>query len=167
MARLNQDNGEYYGKRPPVTINQPPDPAGLIINLLLAPWVRQHGALPAPCPQNLDDCARWWLDVMQEPEGPKETYQVACVGGGLRWETMYANRCRAALFGFLSATSLRDRELIVRLVTQDRIPYRGDPIGQFIEIASETEIMRDDPVAYKRNAIARAKAALSGIRRAA
>jgi len=95
---------------------------------------------------------------MQETEKPGETYQCAAVGaaanqsavGGLRWETGYANRCRAALAGFLRMKTDHQRQTVVNLVTRDRIPYRGDSFEMYMDIAEEIEKMRQNPEAYKR-----------------
>lgn len=151
MARLNDTHDQ---QRAPAQANCPPDAAGMLVEQLLIPWTRRHGALPAPCARDLNDCARWWLNKMQEPEQPGETYHAAAVGGGLRWETGYANRCRSALFAFLGLTD-PERQSVVNIVTRDAIPYRGEPFRQFIELAEETEAMRADPDLYKRNTMER------------
>lgn len=161
MPRL--DRSESSGR---TESSGPPNAADLIVSQLLVPWTRQNGRLPQPCPMDLRDCAEWWLGTMQEPEESNETYQCAAVNGGLRWETGYANRCRSALFGFLKITDDRQRHMVVTMVTEDRIPYRGDTIWQYYNIAEETYTMRQDPEKYRRDLIPRTLAALRKVARA-
>jgi hypothetical protein len=158
MAKLRDDFADRKEHQ-----DGPPDPANLIVMQLLVPWTRHHGRLPPPCPMDLRDCADWWLATMQEPEEPTETYQCSAVNGGLRWETGYANRCRSALFGFLNIPETRQRDMVVTMVTDDRIPYRGETIRQYYDIAEETYLMRKDPEQYRRDLVPRTMAALRKI----
>ena len=146
----------------------PPKAVDLLVSQLLAPYCREHGALPQPCPRDLRECAEWWLSLMQEPEQPGETYEAAQQGygaEGTRWETGYANRCRQALRAFISRDlSDEQRSIIVNMV-RSGVPYRGDSWDFYMRVCQEHERMREIGVeAYRRDAIKQLKAVLGGMR---
>lgn len=120
------------------------DPAQRI-TAMLAAWVHRYGPLPAPCPYDFGDCARWWLDHMQEPQDAKEGLDA------------YGARCRSALFGFRKLKSDQDRLAVASGVCDDRVPYRGDDFSFYLSVVDETYLMRKDPETYRADAIQRMK----------
>lgn len=129
-----------------------PDPDQFIVESLLKPWVdRNQCALPPPCPASLPECARWWRTKMQKPERRGETVLVSVVDrentGGKRWNCGYAMRMRNALMNFLSMDR-QQRDFIVAGVTEDMVPYNGEPFEQYRVIYGETMKMRENPRGY-------------------
>lgn len=129
-----------------------PDPDQFIVDSLLRPWVDRHEcALPPPCPIGLLECARWWRTRMQKPERKGETYLADAIAGekpsGKRWVCGYAMRMRNAIMRFL-AMDRQQRDFIVAGVTEDMVPYNGEPFEQYRFIYEETMKMRENPRGY-------------------
>lgn len=123
-------------------------------------WMRRNGQhkMPAPMPYSADEAARFWVQVMCPPQPA-----VAGGRGGDGWDDSGEDGCaspdtgwlaeaRSALRGFL-AMNTREREAVVRLVSDEGIPYRGETFGQYMHICAETDLCREDPAAYRREAI--------------
>lgn len=88
---------------------------------------------------------------MQKPERRGETVLVSVVDrentGGKRWNCGYAMRMRNALMNFLSMDR-QQRDFIVAGVTEDLVPYNGEPFEQYRAIYEETMKMRENPRGY-------------------
>jgi len=161
MARVPVKDFDDLDDKP--SGGQKPDPVEIIKQQLLFPFLAKAKRLPAPCPTEADDCARWWLSQMCEPEHDGETFQAAAVGSGQRWETGYATRCRQTLRAFLSLPSDAARSAIVGLVRSGHV-YRGESLGRFVVICDEAERMKDmGAAAYRDEAVQRIKAAIGGM----
>lgn len=117
----------------------PPDPALIVIQGALD-WLRirhQH-VMPPPCPPDPGGCVRWWLDHMQEPEQPGETYRTGSTGSNVQgWYEGYACRCRNALLRYLDLTPVQ-RSAVTAGVIEGRVPYRGDDFSVYLAIHAET-----------------------------
>jgi hypothetical protein len=134
-------------------------------------WMRRAGVhkMPAPMPYSADEAARWWVQVMCPPQPA-----IAGGRGGDGWDdagedgratpdTGWLAEARSALRGFL-AMNTREREAVVRLVTDEGIPYRGESFAQYLQICAETDLCREDPATYRREAL---RAALARVKRLA
>lgn len=77
------------------------------------------GSLPKVCPQEVFDCAGWWLDYMQT--GPD------------KFESQ-SDHCTRAFLAFAQFLMLTDqqRAAVVKGVTVHKMPYRGDSYDIYV-----------------------------------
>lgn len=122
-----------------------PDPAALVLQGV-NDWLLKRGqhSLPAPCQPDPVGCVRWWLDFMQEPEHPGETYLSSMGGSGdaQNWIEGYAIACREALLAFLDMEPIQ-RTTIVAGVMEDHVPYRGESFRFYLRVHEETLAARE------------------------
>jgi len=145
----------------------PPNPVDLLVIQLLAPYCHKYGSLPQPCPRDLRECAKWWLELMQEPEMAHETYEASQQGHGgegTRWETGYANRCRQSLRAFISRELTDEQRTIIVNMVRSGVPYRGDSWDFYMRVCQEHERMREIGVeAYRAEALKLVGTAFGGM----
>lgn len=144
-SRIGRDGNEPPGP----TVDEygqtiPPDPMPIIMSGLYAWKTECRKPLPPPCPANVEDCAVWWREQMQEPEYRGET-KIRSGGDGTdqapNWDCGYAVRCRSSLLRFLALTE-QERKFVIA-ARQDGVFYRGEAMAHFVDIVEETMRQRE------------------------
>lgn len=140
-----------------------------VIEAGIRAWLakRKVSKIPDPAPNDVHECAAWWCNVMQEPEGAGETYIHRNDGDtGGSWIEGYACRCRNALLRWFDMTPI-ERNAVCAGVLDDKVPYRGDDFAFYRQVHEETMRMREIGVSDYRQAIARKVSVyVDGMRRA-
>lgn len=99
------------------------------------------GPMPQPCPEGVEECAKWWEESVMannSPWGDAQAREMVSRHALLSWLDLGREERQAVIAGVL-----------------DGVPYRGEKIELYMRIWDETVKMREEGVEeYRQKALA-------------
>lgn len=132
-----------------------------VLHDFLRSFQDRRGSWGYEMPATPQQAADWWITTMQEPCHPSEemrkvTKRNAKHSGESIWQYPYLDRLMMTLKKYLGMS--REDQVVIFGCIEEGVPWRGDDINYFFthehSVYNETMKMRNDPAAYRKQAIA-------------
>ena len=133
-----------------------------LINIIQSRLEANKIPLHEGMPRNSHDAAKWFIRLFEGQRSNEAVREVRTNKGQKYWIWPYTDRIKRLTKLFFRLKS--DHQDVIIAARVDKISWRGEPLGYFMAVIDETEIMRNTPRdKYHKQSFNRMRQAISGM----